>query len=547
MTVTANGVSATTDAGGRYIIEGIPTASHKKSGESKAMPDRIKVDASVGGNKPASSIEDYVGDNTVTRHDIDLKAVTVVASVSGTVRAYGTNAPVAGVEVMIDGEPPTNAATSGANKGKLVTGADGTYTAEFAAKGPGSSATVTVKKTGMSFGPLELTVPAHEGSAAAGFDFIGYLHASITGRVRAPSGGPLSGVEVKATATAPNATEYVDTTGVNGGFAISVPYGSYKITASMGNYTFNIPAAHQTTSVNSGQSFNIGTIEAMTAGALNVRASRMRVQDDAATVDADESEPTRWAATISVMYDSTSANLPEGFDVSTLAYTVQTNTGTAPAVWVGATATQVQRDSAGTQVDVPGSFTIPTPAAAAGGDGEFMVRVVTAATESTPSTPPAPFADTSATATVTAVDPSASGVATRRVAAAGDTTAAAGGNFIRATWSAVTNDNSDFRVVAQVTSANAGGGTFWVVLAGPTTGTGLERALESAEIGDDYSVDLPVALPSGTGNSVTVTAAALRAAISIAVESVQGTAGTGEDDPKWQRSAAVSLAERESS
>ena len=109
----------------------------------------------------------------------------------------------------------------------------------------------------------------------------------------------------------------------------------------------------------------------------------------------------------------------------------------------------------------------------------------------------------------------------------------------------MTNDNSDFRVVAQITAASLGGQTVWVVVAGPTTGTGTERALVSADISTITSAS--TALPSGTGTAVTVTEAELAAAIMIAVESVQGTADATDDGPKWVRSAAVSLAERESS
>ena len=529
VTVTANGVSATTDASGRYIIEGIPTASHKRSGESRAQPNRIKVEASVSGSNPASSIEDYEGDNTVTRHDIDLTALAMKATVSGTVRASGTNAPVAGVEVMIDGKAPANAATGGANKGKLVTGADGTYTAEFEAKKLGETVEVSVKKAGMSFVPPVIQAPAHAGSAATGFDFTGFVHASITGRVRAPGGGPLSGVEVKATATTTDATEYVDTTGVNGGFAISVPYGSYEIEASLGNYTFDIPAAHATTAVAPGQSVNIGTIEAMTAGALNVRASRMRVPDLASTTELNESEPTRWAATISVMYEADADNIPEGFEPPT--YTVQTNTGTAGA-WTNADATQVQRDSAGTQVDVPGSFTIPTPGADAGGDGEFMVRVVTAAAETSVSTPPAPFADTSATATVAAVDPSASGVTAVRGATDADPPV----DTLGVSWSAVTNANSTFRVVIRVSASNLGDANVWFVASGATA---LENTVRGWRL-ELPAADTPASWTSVDGTTVNVTRADLEKALTVAVESLQGTFDA--DDNPWTRSTTVSVA-----
>ena len=75
------------------------------------------------------------------------------ASISGTVTASGSGAPIAGAEILVDGAAPTNKATSGANKGKLVTGADGTYTATIAAKDVGETADVSVTRKGMSFVP----------------------------------------------------------------------------------------------------------------------------------------------------------------------------------------------------------------------------------------------------------------------------------------------------------------------------------------------------------------------------------------------------------
>ena len=173
----------------------------------------------------------------------------------------------------------------------------------------------------------------------------------------------------------------------------------------------------------------------------------------------------------------------------------------------------------------------------------FMVRVVSTSDNGTSGdTTDDPDAINSNEVDVAAIDPSANGVKARRQAAAADTTATASGNFIQASWTAMTSDASDFRLVAQVAST-AYGATVWVVLAGPTSGTGTERALVSAEIDDAYSTALPLAPPSGAPSTetVTVTAAELRAAIQIAVESVQG-------DPSatnmWKRSAEVDLAAR---
>ena len=170
-----------------------------------------------------------------------------------------------------------------------------------------------------------------------------------------------------------------------------------------------------------------------------------------------------------------------------------------------------------------------------------MVRVVAAATDDGTNTPALEaLRIESGTSTVAAVDPSATGVTARRQAVADTTAATASGNFIRASWNAVTNGQSDFRVVAQVAAASTGS-TVWVVLVEAEANS---RSAVSVEIVDTYAGPLNVATASGTGASIAVTAAELRAAIKIAVESVQGTADDTEDGPKWKRSAAVDLAAR---
>ena len=106
----------------------------------------------------------------------------------------------------------------------------------------------------------------------------------------------------------------------------------------------------------------------------------------------------------------------------------------------------------------------------------------------------------------------------------------------------MTNTNSDFRVVAQVTAASLGGNTVWVVLA-------EANANDRTAVSDDISTisSLAVALPSGvTTQTVSVTEEELAAAISIAVESVQGTADATDDGPKWKRSATSGIAARTS-
>ena len=254
VTVTVNGRSDVTDAAGRYIVDGV-----------SAVRGQVFVSASRAGHqagKPDSTSVAF-GANSVTRHDFDLSAVGQYASISGTVRASGTNAPVAGVEIRVDGVAPTNAATSGANSGKLVTGADGTYTAVIAAKAIGSTASVSASKAGMTFVPAAQPAPAHAGAEISGIDFTGFANATIFGRVVAPAGGPMSGVAISATPAGGGDAADADTTGVTGTFSLSVPYGSYNIAASSeGNYTFTYPNGVTTVNVAPGQSVNYGDIQA---------------------------------------------------------------------------------------------------------------------------------------------------------------------------------------------------------------------------------------------------------------------------------------------
>ena len=135
---------------------------------------------------------------------------------------------------------------------------------------------VSASKDGWSFQPPEYPVAAHA-NAESSANFTGYLHATITGRVIAPGGGPQMGVVVTATpagAAAGTDPTDADTTGVTGTFSLSVPFGSYTIAASLANHTFDYPVTGQVVSVPPGEPVAFGSIQAKTAGALNVRASR---------------------------------------------------------------------------------------------------------------------------------------------------------------------------------------------------------------------------------------------------------------------------------
>ena len=262
VTVTANGVPTMSDAEGRYIIDGISPETRKIG--STTHRNMIFVETAQEGHGATRSIIPFAANSPQTQA-IALSGVGSTASVSGTVRASGSNAPVAGVEITVDGNAPQNAATSGTNKGKLVTGADGTYAAIFAAKDIGATATVRASKAGMTFVPAELAAPAHADSEISGLDFVGFVNATIRGRVVAPGGGPMSGVTVTATTAADaDATATATyTTGTTGTFSLNVPFGSYKIEASLENHTFTYPRTGQVVNVAPGQNVSFGSIRAI--------------------------------------------------------------------------------------------------------------------------------------------------------------------------------------------------------------------------------------------------------------------------------------------
>ena len=438
VTVTVGDRSAMTDASGRYIVDGI-TAGKK-----------FVIAASRGASSKKTDSLTFAA-NTVTRQeDIDLSAASQTASISGTVRASGTNAPVAGAEITVTGSTVTNL-----KDGKLLTGTDGTYTAIVEALALGGKVSVSVSKKGMTFVPPSIPgLPAHANSALSGIDFTGFVNATITGRVVAPGGGPLAGVTVTATSATDEDDTYQDETGVTGTFSLNVPFGDYILSASKGNYTFDPPSAVTgwVVSTAPGTPAPFGNIQAKTAGALNLAASRIR-NEDADDGGFDESQS--WSANSSVTYTATAANTPDAYPDAT--YEVQTSTDDGDT-WTAATATAVR--NADDTADLPGQFTIPSPT-----DGAFKVRVIASADETTASTPPAPYGDTSAVVTVVEINPSASGAKAVRGVRDPDGTPA---DTIGVSWTATTDADSRFRVVIEV-NHSAVGNTVWLVA--PTDGT----------------------------------------------------------------------------
>ncbi len=526
VTVTVNGVAATTDVHGRYIAEYVPSANNKRG--NAANLNTIAVQTAHEGSARTDTVIAFMANDRI-QQDVEISGVSKTASISGTVTASGGGTPIAGVRIMVDGLTNFNAKIppSSAKNNALVTGADGTYTAIIEAKDIGESVTVTPSKDGYSFGPGQLSgLPAHAGSEISGINFTGFLHARITGRVRDTDGTAMRGVEVTATKVGGTdaADEVSTTSNARGTFVLSVPFGDYDIAASADDFTFAYPNDNRRVNAAPGQTVSYGDIRAMTFAALNVTASRVTTTTDGVTT-VTENVAVNYSAN-----DSTA--LPEGYD--DVAYTIQTNTGTDGA-WTDQTLVGDDGETPDT-VGVTGTDAT---------DGGFMVRVVAVATDNDQSgvddtgtaVDLTPDTVISATAAVGAINPMPTDVTARRQNAADSDAAADTGNFIRASWTAVTNERSAFRLVAQVTAAEAGGVAVWVVLreAGEIEHNAREATYDASAATQAREVAL---LEGGTGTEIGITAAEFAAAITIAVEWVQGD--PDEDNP-WQR-VAVPLA-----
>ena len=290
--VDVNGRSSTTDQFGRYIVTGF-----------KAVRGQLFVNATGAGfdavkdsTKNAKSNVPAFAANTPTEYTINIEGTTETGSVSGRVTTISGQNPVAGVEILIDypGDvdadgkaigpvPPTNVAKSGANAGKVVTDADGNYTATFEAQGSGSSVHVSVRKDGMHFTPAAQTVPAHKGAASENINFGAYPNATISGRVTS-GGQALGGVKVTATKAGASAAEAEYTTSERGIFVLSVSGGSFTIAASKKGYSFEYPETGNIVAVNAGQrlTFDIkATLESTTAlDKVTVNGASVTADDD---------------------------------------------------------------------------------------------------------------------------------------------------------------------------------------------------------------------------------------------------------------------------
>ncbi len=523
--VTVNNVTAMTDALGRYIAEGVAgvrgkvfVSTSREGYQSAAKPDSTSITFAM---------------NNLVPHDIELQGVTKTATVSGTVTASGTNEGVGGVRIRVDGGDPENAGKNG-----LLTGDDGSFTAIIMAKDLGMTSNLSASKAGMSFTPESYPVAAHSGATTSGVAFTGYLHATISGRVVRPGGGPMMGVAVSATPAGGTAAEDADTTGVTGTFTLSVPFGNYTVAATADDHTFGYPNNVQTVNVGPGQSVSYGDIQGMSPGARNLVATRQRADDDDTTEDIDESE--RFTGTINVGFTDSSEDVPDGYNDAT--YQIQTNITGMDADWTDVAGTQVTTEGG---ENIPGSFTIPSPS-----DDDFMVRVNTEAEHGTNTTDNPNIEIEGTPVTVAGIDPTASNVIARRQATATDTVAAADGGFLYASWDADSDDNSQFRVVIEMAVESLGGSTVTLVAGGGTfvpAGAGFMRSW-SLEVTDAFTGTWTVV---GSTQTVAVTDDDLNGALMVRVDARQDGVDEGEDGSTdtWtedRQGTAVAVAAKES-
>ncbi len=344
VTVHVNGKTATSDAYGRYVVEGFPAQTRTINRVRHA--DMTFVQTGTAGHNQTYDVVDFAA-NTPMEHNVSLVGETRTASVSGTVRSSGTGLPLEGVTIKVNDANPLG--------GALRTGDDGTYTATVAAVGAGQTVTVTASMARMSFTPSEHEISAVEGSAISGIDFTGFNHATISGRV-SNAGGPMAGVTVTATPAAGGDAADMATTGVTGTYALSVAFGQYDVAATMTGVEFT-PAT---------QRVNVGPGEAKS------------IEDFAAVI------PPSSVATLSDLSLSAGGDLTPEFDSEHNAYTVRavnavdevtvTATKTDADATVAITPADADDAAAGHQVDLDV------------GDGNVISVAVTAADGTTTNT-----------------------------------------------------------------------------------------------------------------------------------------------------------------
>ena len=232
VTVTVNGMTATTDDLGRYIVSGISAVrgqlfvNTERAGYPAAKADSTNNPGS-GTHPPAFAA------NMVDRYDIQLSGANNTVAITGRV-TEANGAGIKGVEILVDGKAPLNAG-SGQGSGKVTTEDDGTYTAVVATQPSNAPLVyVTPKKDGYHFIMPQGGTPV---AAIVGTNptanFTGYPATEIVGLVTGPGGGrPHAEVTVTASWTAPTSGSTKVTTTETGTFSLKVPTLSGQVTLS---------------------------------------------------------------------------------------------------------------------------------------------------------------------------------------------------------------------------------------------------------------------------------------------------------------------------
>ena len=238
VTVTVNGMTATTDNLGRYIVSGIKRVrpgdtqlfvNTKRAGYPETQPDSTNNPAYHSATNPRPNPIPSWAENKVERHDFELRGANNTVTITGVVTRTDTNTGLKGVEILVDvdGDGPLEPAAplNPGSNGKVVTGDTGAYEAVVQAK-PFDDPLVTVspKLSGWHFIPDKTPVPAIPGANGTA-SFTGYQATEIVGRVTAPGGG-MAGSEVTVRAygdAAKSDTLDVDDTSETGTFSVKVP------------------------------------------------------------------------------------------------------------------------------------------------------------------------------------------------------------------------------------------------------------------------------------------------------------------------------------
>ncbi len=525
--IDVNGKTAMTDAVGRYIVTGITPATVSRVG------NRIHVKASRHLGSAAKVVAFQA--NMPVRVDLKLNTTKTPVFYSGKVVASGSNAPLAGVSITIDNKAPTNAATAGPNKGKLVTGADGTFRAQIGNKGAGTNATIRASMAGMSFAPESFTLPAAPGTNLSGVNFTGFRNAVITGRVHAGptvarTKGPVSGVVVKAMMG--TTTIATDTTGPAGTYTLSVKYGQVKIEASKKHHGFSYPNGSQDVTAAPGQNITYGSIQANTWTISALTAKRGLGTDTtlAAGLKAQRynGRNVRLFFLNFTQESGVDYGLPAGNQGAVLHRvhywsadssrwnntSLDTDGDTLRVAWGRA---EAEGAAGSTSVDFPDdTFTIRWMAYSTN-DGAGVNSITTAKT----------LAVDTSFAKVPAVDSRAKSVKARR-GTAGTT------DSITVDWTARSNSRTRYRVAftfPSIADLDGSSATVFAYVGSTTTFGWLTRRIWFTLTSDRDWVDFRTA----NSASVRVTRKEMMGAMEIRIDSRQGTAGT------WMRGLKTSL------